>query len=282
MKKLLFCTTVALASLALFVLASIPPPRIPAPPITFHRGPEDERLPPWPVILRYDFTLGWLAQTMDVMGLADVIEHGEGIPGHEFFEHGFVRLCVVNAIYGCTNNQELFIQKPFPTDILPPSEFDYYPTNNSRFVFGTQTNSKLEFEDWSANLKKWNSADWQLPPQPEIISTPTEKPGMLLGFTRYWWYEDYQDGLPYAQLTNLVRAARVERNWTNYYHLCRDNIPSPSARVWRDATEDLIQLSWAATPEQLDLMLNDPLLFAEFREWLQARQNWKQQLQELD
>jgi len=95
---------------------------------------------------------------------------------------------------------------------------------------------------------------------------------VLYSYTRSWWYEDYHDGLPYTQLTNLLRAARVERNWTNFYHLCRDNIPSPSTRVWLDAVVDLCYLVEDASGEQYDFMVNDPLFPVDYRDWLESLQ----------
>jgi hypothetical protein len=63
-----------------------------------------------------------------------------------------------------------------------------------------------------------------------------------------------------------VRAARVERNWTNFYHLVRDNIPSPSPRVWRDSWSDLDWLMMMGNHSQFDFMFDDPLFPTECRE----------------
>ena len=81
---------------------------------------------------------------------------------------------------------------------------------------------------------------------------------------RSWWYDGYQDDLPYTHLTNLVHVARRERNWTNYYHVVRDAIPTPSSpRVWMDAYTDMHQLLRDATEAQFEYMSNDPLFPAE-------------------
>ena len=65
-------------------------------------------------------------------------------------------------------------------------------------------------------------------------------------------------------LTNLVHAARMERNWTNYYHIVRDAVPTPaSPRVWEDSFRDIDELLLWATQAQFEYMANDPLFPAE-------------------
>jgi len=99
-------------------------------------GPLDERMPPE----RHDywFTLGWLAQVMDVGAVADVIE--DETSSSIDYPYGYLKIHVVNAIYGCTNGQELVIVKEStqvrPIDIpYSDPDFEYHPTNHSRIVF---------------------------------------------------------------------------------------------------------------------------------------------------
>jgi len=229
-----------------------------------YEGPEDERIP----FFRFHRheSLGWFAQHMDVGAMADVIEDNE--PTQEY-PHGFLKVNVVNAIYGCTNGQELIIIKNdtilVGVDADDPDydpNYEFYPTNNSRIVFAGVTRRWPEFRGYS-----WKTKDWSLPPQPEIITTPTNNPSALHGYTRAWWYDGYQDNLSYTHLTNLVRAARTERNWTNYYHVVRDAIPTPaSPRVWQDSFNDMRDLLYYATCEQFDYILNDPLFPSEMQE----------------
>ena len=225
-------------------------------------GPEDERMPPGQN--DYHYSLGWLAQVPDVSGLADVIEEGGVTPEFPF---GYFTFRIVNAIYGCTNGQEILIFKEdqhikteFHIDYDPL--FEYYPTNNSRIVFAAITT-------YPTNYPRFSAKDWKSPPLPEIIWTPTNNSGWMFGFTRSWWYENYQDGLPYAHFTNLVRAARIERNWTNYYYACRDAVPSVSGRLWYDSYIDLFDLFTSVTREQFEYMANDPLFPEECKEQME-------------
>jgi len=195
-------------------------------------------------------TLGLFAQAMNVGAVADVVNFDPPTTG---YSNGSLTLRVVNAIYGCTNGQELVVAKENAT-----TSAEYYPTNNSRIVFtGLAMDANIK---WGVSTAR----DWKLPPQPEIIHSPTNVPIWLVRYTRSWWHEGYQDNLPYTYLTNLVHAARVERNWTNYYHVVRDALPTPSSpRVWMDAYADMYQLLRHATEAQFEYMSNDPLFPAE-------------------
>jgi hypothetical protein len=196
----------------------------------------------------------------------------------------------VTPIFGCTNSQELVIHHDnlyewyidhdiaeVVIDRFPP--FEYYPTNNSRIFFAATgnvwkktyqideaTGQEYEVPSEPVSYKRWRPADWKLPPQPDIIATPEMKHG-LFGFTRSWWYDGYQDNLPYIHFTNLVQLARVERNWTNYYYAVRDAVPTPACpRVWQDSFQDIVNLMLYSTQAQFDFMLNDPLFPAEMRD----------------
>ena len=237
-----------------------------------YTGPEDERMPPG--VNGTYASLGTLTQIMGVAAVADVFEIAEPDPNMDNIQlkDGWLKVRVTHAIYGCTNNQEILIRKQDPsTNIYGvkleiPNEYDplfeYYPTNHSRIVFvGVSSDTR--------RVIRWTAKDWKLPPLPEIIiSTSTNKPCFLPGvFTRSWWYEDYQDGLLTTHFTNLVHAARVEHNWTNYYHIVRDAVPTPaSPRIWQDSFWDVWQLMSSATQSQFDFMLNDPLFPNELRE----------------
>ena len=222
-----------------------------------YTGPWDERMPPGKSGSK--FTLGWLAQVMDVAALADVIEDvGEGASVYKF---GHFKIRVVHPIFGCTNGQEIVIVKENAKAeiVWPPSydpTFEYHPTNNSRIVFAGLTT-------WSnKNFIGWTAKDWKIPPQPDMIIT--KKYIMLYGFTRSWWYDDYQEGIPYIHFTNLAHVVRVERNWTNYYHAIRNALPTPTApRVWMDSFYDMDHLLFKATQNQFEYMVNDPLFPVE-------------------
>jgi hypothetical protein len=227
-----------------------------------YEGPQDERLPFYK-FHRHE-SLGWFTQHMDVGAVADVIEDGESTLE---YPHGCFKVKIVNAIYGCTNGQELIVIKNDTEEgglyLIEPDydpNFEYYPTNNSRIVFAGITN-------YISQIKFWSPKDWNLPPQPEIFITSTNTLVLLEGFTRAWWYDGYQDNLPYTHFTNLVRAVRTERNWTNYYHAVRDAVPTPaSPRVWQDSFYDMFELLYYATQAQFDYILNDPLFPVEMLE----------------
>ena len=235
-----------------------------------YAGPQEERISP--AEKNFEYTLGWYAQNASAVAVMDVIDTSTNHPNSKF---GHVTVRVVNALYGCTNGQEFVILKCNPNheggllSLIPQSEFDEFgcfPTNNSRIVcaFTTQSLERSSL-DWTPKV-------WKLPPQPETIVSPTNTV-YLRGDIHCWWPDGYQDNLP---LTHLVHAARVERNWTNYYHLCRDaiNLPSPSELVYRNAVFDLGKLATGATRSQFDFIMNDPLLPELCRDWLEERRRF--------
>ena len=264
--------------------------------------PLDERMPP--TRSYYELTLGHFARTMAVGAVADVIE---GVAPLEYpdwyypemdeeigrdpetgevirlpnYQHGYIKVRVVTPIYGCTNGQEIVLLK---IDPRPPErnmafwnpDFEYFPTNHSRIVFAAIIHAP-PYEVITGKLPPawWTPKKWKQPPDPEIIFTPVDEPTLadepaLYGMTRNWWYEGYQDNLPYTHLTNLVQAARREHNWTNYYHVVRDAVPTPSApRIWTDSYLDIIDLLCRASQAQFEYMMNDPLFPAEYQDMLQ-------------
>ena len=224
----------------------------------YYSGPKDERMPPAENC--YADSLGWLAQTMNVGAVADVIAVGPETTEYPF---GSLMLHVVKAIYGCTNGQVLVVAKEDTTFKIDHPLYDpnweYYPTNNSRIVFAGVTTNETRI-GWSPFTAK----DWKLPPELEVIHPSKDIPVIFYGVTRAWWYDGYQNNLPYMHLTNLVHAARVERNWTNYYHIIRDAVPTPAApRVWEDSFGDIFELILQSTQWQYEYMANDSLFPAE-------------------
>jgi len=224
----------------------------------------DERKPPG--INDFDHTLGWLAQVMDVAAVADIIEDVTEPKKWPDISSGYFKVRVVTPIYGCTNGQEIVLRKYDPqtaegyVEYYDPN-YEYNPTNNSRIVFFAD-----HFE--SRGPYSWTPKVWKQPPEPETIMPSTWEP-LLDHWTRQWWYDgDYQ--LPFTHLTNLLHAARVERNWTNYYHILRDAVPTPaSPRVWQDSFYDICDLLKRATEAQFQYILNDPLFPAEMHEMRQ-------------
>ena len=225
-------------------------------------GPMDESSPPPHYTLRSKYqTLGYLSKRCDVGGVADVIEEGHSA------EYGidYLKLRVVEAHYGSTNGQELIVEKADLRDSFysETMTFEFYPTNLSRIVFNVYSN-----EYWSFPLRLF--------PGPEDISeedmtiTKTTPYYQFRNSRRSWWYLDYQGGEPYAFWTNAVQFIRLEPNWTNYYELARSGASSVSNRVKEDSFNDMKNLTWYATDEQLQMMSDDPLFPAVYKDFLES------------
>ena len=258
-----------------------------------YTGPLDLRMSPRAGLT--DAPLGTLSQLLDIAALADVIEVVEPADGKD----GHIKVRVINPIWGCTNSQEVLILKEDPwggkySEMYSPrlreayqqreGHIEFYPTNHSRIVFAVYALPPLQYcvDPHDGGLieipciypRRWKPADWKLPPDPEVFLAP-ESLCSFFTFNRSWWYDGYQDNLPYAHLTNLVRAARVERNWTNYYHILRGAVPTPaSPRVWQDSFTDIDRLTNPATRSQYDYIANDPLFPAEMRERLEFNEKY--------
>jgi len=229
-----------------------------------YNGPWDERMPPG----RSDYlaTIGFYAANLTMAAVADVIADVPHIDNELNPEEpnlpGSITVRVVNAIYGCTNGQEIVLEKGDPLNPFWDEarqhydpNFEYFPTNNSRIVvIGTGDGGR----------SRYTPDEWNTPPEPEVIVS-TNDWLLIECFTRSWWYDGFQDNLPYVHLTNLVQVTRRERNWTNFYHSVRDSVPSPSNRVWQDSFNDLEDLYIFSSPEHMKHMYNDPLLNNEVR-----------------
>jgi hypothetical protein len=238
-----------------------------------YTGPLDERMPQYRTIGHG--TLGYFARHADAVGVMDVIEVGEPHPDafdyltaleHNGFcpddAFSYAKVRVVNALYGCTNGQELVIWKdyPLPTDRQISQhdlDLEYFPTNHSRIVCVVIGVNPIRI------TAEYTPKVWKQTPEPIPIITQENKPEFWFE-PRCWWYDGYQDNLPLVHLTNLLHSAQVERNWTNYYHKVRDAIPTPaSPRVWSDSFSDMSELLHNATQAQFDYIINDPLFPAE-------------------
>ena len=228
-----------------------------------YTGPVDERASQY---LSAEHTLGWYAQNANAVAVLDVIETGTNHVNSDF---GYIKTRVVNALYGCTNGQELVILKlnpnPFEMRIMGEDlSVEFYPTNNSRIVCA------IIAQYPTRKLPPWTPKDWKQPAKPEIIVSSTNS-FLLFDHACSWWYDGYQNNLPLTHLTNLLYSAQVERNWTNFYYKVRDAVPTPtSPRVWQDSFYDLTPLIMPVSRLQYEFMLNDPLFPAECREMLES------------
>ena len=91
---------------------------------------------------------------------------------------------------------------------------------------------------------------------------------------RSWWYVDRDEGVLFNQFTNVLQAVRFDRNWTNYYSLCRDGASSTSNRVREDSFWDMRFLAVVATDERMQIMLADPLVDPKHKQCL-LNEGWR-------
>jgi len=224
-------------------------------------GPVDESAPP-PHYKR-GVTLGYSVKRCDVGGVADVIEEGRSAE----YNIDYLKLRVVTAQYGCTNGQELIVHKKSMSNPEYPEtmKYEFYPTNLSRIVFNVTSNEYVRFPS-SLFLNErdiWLQRDLEIENKTSYYD--------FIYSTRTWWYLDYQSGEPYAFWTNAVQFIRLEPNWTNYYELVRSGASSTSNRVKEDSFIDMGNLIWRATDDQLQMMLDDPLLPAIYRDLVECQ-----------
>ena len=78
--------------------------------------------------------------------------------------------------------------------------------------------------------------------------------------SRSWWHVDRGNGVLMRHFIDVVQAVRFDKNWTNFYHLCRSGLSSKSSRIREDSFNDLWKLVCNATDEQKEIIWNDPLL----------------------
>ena len=85
---------------------------------------------------------------------------------------------------------------------------------------------------------------------------------------RSWWDPNRDNGILMEHFTNVLQAVRIDRNWTNYFHLVRDGMYKDSIRVKEDSFYDLRNLIFYATTNQAHLIYNDPLVSPEHKAYL--------------
>jgi hypothetical protein len=135
----------------------------------YYDGPDDERS--LSVLSDYDDSLGWYAQHLNAVAVADVIEDGTN---HAQSVFGYVKIRVVNALYGCTNGQELVLLKmnlnPFEMKADPEDwAAEFWPTNNSRI--GCAILAMYP----GRRLPPWTPKVWKRPPESETIVASTQR-----------------------------------------------------------------------------------------------------------
>ena len=251
MKKLMVCTTLVLLLGANNHADEMPP---------YDGGPYEYdgffddtwwRSPKWYDTCVSPTTLGVLARYSDIIGVGQVSEKQET----------YFTVKIDLALFGCTNGAVIMVHDGLENeDLFVKSERqNWFPTNNSRIVFAAYTND-YGFLKTEIMYRKYP----KLPQTPEkILPNPT-----LRYLNRSWWYVDRDDGILTAQFTNILQAVRVESNWANYFHLCRDGAFSMSDRVKEDSFWDMRDVARYATLAQIPLILADPLVDPKLKDLL--------------
>ena len=212
------------------------------------------------------YTFGMFATYSDAAGVGKII----GI------DSTHINIQVDDAFFGCTNRQIMailsgydgfvpaYLCKKNELENLPlpdlPAKEDYEQSLPSletigQITFFVQTNVFLNVLHAPIDLK------WDVPLE-QLQRLENENNLSQYEFAdsgQSWWFQNMNDGLVFDYLTNVIRTVRTERNWTNFYAVCRSAIGSPSGRVNDDASVDLYCLMTYASLAQLQFMQNDPL-----------------------
>jgi hypothetical protein len=181
---------------------------------------------------------------------------------------------VDHALVGCTNGMAILVYAQaedgdfVPEDYLNTWQNDYMPTNFSRIVFAVHTN-----EYRGTGRLFWNY------PEIPILPRYVLPQNTLRYQNRSWWYVERDDGLLTTQFTNVLQAVRLERNWTNYFHLARDGAFSASNRIKEDSFHDMRGIAYYATHPQRAFLLADPLVDEKHKALLN-NPNWGRPLLE--
>ena len=253
MKKMLTSTLATLTlGISVYVFAQHQPP-LPG----GYDGPYDETYWTGWNWDSYDYlfsstTLGSLARLSDIIGVGMV----SGLTNDHF------TVTVDYALAGCTNGA-IIVMYEDPSTLrshYPNKEkSDYMPTNDSRIVFSVYTNDHV-----GGTRAWWSAPTSEIPIPPDEILTRYQ----LRYLNRSWWHVDRDDGVLLTQYTNVLQAIRFDRNWTNYYHLCRDGASSPSNRVREDSFWDMRGIALMSTDERMQIILDDPLVDQKHKDCL--------------
>ena len=214
-------------------------------------------------------TLGWLAQTSDVIGIGVVTQTEQS---------NFV-VRVETALAGCAKGQHITLSWAFLkygdtfykhwkdaqiTDhswverayVLrePPLEYLYgiekwrkpkTPDEGTRVVFAAYANSDGEKTETSFPVVHY-----------------------LLFNERSWWPVNRDNGLLTKHFKKMVQATRVKPNGEKYFALCRDGVFMDSNRVKEDSFYDMRTLIKNAGKHEAQFMFDDPLLPSEHKAFL--------------
>jgi hypothetical protein len=201
-------------------------------------------------------TLGLLARYSDVIGIGQV----SGLTNNEYRENNCFTVTVDYALIGCTNGASFVVyETPFMPMRAGKGDIDaYMPTNGNRIVFAVSTNIYP--------MRKVILDTPEIPWPPDRIRDKY----VLNYLNRSWWPVDRDDGVLFTQFTNVIQAARFDRNWTNYFELCRDGATSTSNRVKEDSYWDMRRISMYASDDEAQFILDDPLVHEDHKTCINA------------
>jgi len=149
-----------------------------------------------------------------------------------------------------------------------------YPTNDARIVFAVSTNiidrGYPEALHWKIPYEKMTNQrrikdilpDGTIVyyPPPSALPQPEIPIYRFYSETYAWWNVTPKNEPLTDWLSNAVFQVRTERNWTNYYEFCRSGLTNNINRIRQDAEMDLHCLILSSDDDQLQFMMNDPLL----------------------
>jgi len=201
-------------------------------------------------------TLGILARYSDIIGVGR-LEKAETNPG------AFIAV-VDHALIGCENDERIVIHSDMNWVPDDKKLLDYMPANQSRIVFAVYTN---KYSLLSQNMF------WDSPEIPFKAKSISDYFIFLRHYDRSWWHLERDDGVLFDHFTNVIQAVRFDRNWTNYFELCRDGAFSTSNRVREDSFWDMRALVMYATREQEKFINKDPRVDSRHKAFL-FRDDW--------
>jgi len=257
MKKML--TTICVILTLSVIIFAQKQPRFP----TSYHGPYDETYWTGWNWVHYDdlsscTTFGSLARYSDIIGVGIV----SNVADDNF------TVTVDYALVGCTNGASIVVWEDPNTlwNHYPiKKKADYLPTNDSRIVFAVYTN-----DYGGGGRMHWSAPTLDIPwPRPKVLTRY-----QLRYLNRSWWHVDRDDGVLFDQFTNVLQAVRVDRNWTNFFYLCRDGANSSSNRVREDSFWDMRDLALLATDERMQFILDDPLVDQKHKDCL-LKPDWR-------
>ena len=207
---------------------------------------------------------------------------------------GNIIVRIEQPFIGCVRNQEIRVlergrmnQVLFPAEeppigllqtdpelyqeLLEKWEYfqSYSPTNGARIVIMAKWANYYQ----DVSLSNWNKTHEEAPigiippeylpfrPHDPVPTIPPPKNTLYEMRSEKWRWYDTPENQPLTDFfTNILDAVRINRNWTNYYALCRDAMTNTVEEISYGAEGGLGLLIYSSSDEQFQYMLSDPLL----------------------